>query len=276
MGRRAAGRDFGRQHIAVISISYGNPEDDPSGAWTAAGVQTVNQAFQAAIAAGITICCASGDDGSGDGSAKRSPLRLPRLEPLRARGRRHEARRLGRLASCDPVGGRLERGRARRRRGRRRRLVALHQARVAGSGERAGIRQSAAPGRPRRARRRSRRRPGDGGRRHAHRRQASRADRRHERLDAALGVADRLPQPGPQRALRVPQSGALREGRERRPEDITSGNNGDVFGRPRMGRLHRPRHAERGEPPGNALTSPAAARAVAPAGAARAKVREHA
>src|SRR5271156_1065242 len=52
--------------ISVISISYGNPEDDPEGAWTAMGVQNVNVAVQAAAAKGITICCASGDDGSSD------------------------------------------------------------------------------------------------------------------------------------------------------------------------------------------------------------------
>jgi kumamolisin len=52
--------------ISVISISYGNPEDDPSGAWSKMGVRVVNQAFQAAAAKGITICCASGDDGSSD------------------------------------------------------------------------------------------------------------------------------------------------------------------------------------------------------------------
>jgi kumamolisin len=52
--------------IDVISISYGNPEDDPEGAWTATGVAQVNKAFEPAIARGITICCAAGDDGSGD------------------------------------------------------------------------------------------------------------------------------------------------------------------------------------------------------------------
>ena len=52
--------------IDVISISYGNPEDDPDGAWTAMGVQQVNQVFEGAAAKGITICCASGDDGSSD------------------------------------------------------------------------------------------------------------------------------------------------------------------------------------------------------------------
>jgi kumamolisin len=56
----------GDNDIAVVSISYGNPEDDPQGAWTSMGVKVVNQAFEAAIARGITICCASGDDGSSD------------------------------------------------------------------------------------------------------------------------------------------------------------------------------------------------------------------
>jgi kumamolisin len=71
----------GDNDISVISISYGNPEDDPQGAWTAAGVQTVNQAFQAAIAAGITICCASGDDGSSDGVASGAHVDFPASSP---------------------------------------------------------------------------------------------------------------------------------------------------------------------------------------------------
>jgi len=50
----------------VISVSYGNPEDDPRSAWTAAAIGKVNEAFRAAAARGITICCASGDDGSRD------------------------------------------------------------------------------------------------------------------------------------------------------------------------------------------------------------------
>jgi kumamolisin len=71
----------GDNNISVISISYGNPEDDPQGAWTAASVQTVNQAFQAAIAAGITICCASGDDGSSDGVATGAHVDFPASSP---------------------------------------------------------------------------------------------------------------------------------------------------------------------------------------------------
>lgn len=51
---------------SVVSVSYGNPEDDPRSAWTAAAILKVNEAFRAAAARGITICCASGDDGSRD------------------------------------------------------------------------------------------------------------------------------------------------------------------------------------------------------------------
>ncbi|MGI8553665.1 MAG: S53 family peptidase [Dehalococcoidia bacterium] len=58
---------------SVVSISYGNPEDDPRSAWTAAAIQKVNEVFQLAAARGLTIICASGDDGSrdqaGDGRA---------------------------------------------------------------------------------------------------------------------------------------------------------------------------------------------------------------
>jgi kumamolisin len=51
----------------VISISYGNPEDDEGqSAWTAQTIQLVNGAFEQAAAQGMTICCASGDSGSGD------------------------------------------------------------------------------------------------------------------------------------------------------------------------------------------------------------------
>jgi len=48
---------------SVISISWGGPESN----WTPQAMQAFNQAFQAAAALGVTICCASGDDGSADG-----------------------------------------------------------------------------------------------------------------------------------------------------------------------------------------------------------------
>ena len=68
--------------ISVISISYGNPEDDPQGAWTPMGVQLVNQAFQAAAAKGITICCASGDDGSSDQVTSGAHVDFPASSPF--------------------------------------------------------------------------------------------------------------------------------------------------------------------------------------------------
>ncbi|MGH9447498.1 MAG: S53 family peptidase, partial [Terriglobia bacterium] len=49
---------------SVISISWGYPEGQDT--WTSEAMQAVNQAFQAASAMGITICVASGDDGSRD------------------------------------------------------------------------------------------------------------------------------------------------------------------------------------------------------------------
>jgi kumamolisin len=68
--------------ISVISISYGNPEDDPQGAWSRMGVRVVNQAFQAAIAKGITICVASGDDGSSDGVGAGAHVDFPASSPF--------------------------------------------------------------------------------------------------------------------------------------------------------------------------------------------------
>jgi kumamolisin len=68
--------------VSVISISYGNPEDDPQGAWSKMGVRVVNQAFQAAVAKGITICCASGDDGSSDGVSNGAHVDFPASSPF--------------------------------------------------------------------------------------------------------------------------------------------------------------------------------------------------
>ena len=58
----------------VISCSYGNPEDDEThGLWTGQAVKLVNGAFEQAAAQGITICCASGDEGSADEPATKTP-----------------------------------------------------------------------------------------------------------------------------------------------------------------------------------------------------------
>jgi kumamolisin len=67
--------------ISVISISYGNPEDDPRGLWTAMGVNQVNQALQAAIAKQITICVAAGDDGSSDAVSTGAHVDFPASSP---------------------------------------------------------------------------------------------------------------------------------------------------------------------------------------------------
>jgi kumamolisin len=49
---------------SVLSISWGYTEGQDI--WTSQAIQAVNQAFQAAGVLGVTICCASGDDGSED------------------------------------------------------------------------------------------------------------------------------------------------------------------------------------------------------------------
>jgi kumamolisin len=48
---------------SVISISWGGPESN----WTAQAMQAFDQALQDAAALGVTVCCAAGDNGSGDG-----------------------------------------------------------------------------------------------------------------------------------------------------------------------------------------------------------------
>lgn len=49
---------------SVLSISWGFAEGQ--NIWTPQAIQAVNEAFQAAAAMGVTVCCAAGDDGSRD------------------------------------------------------------------------------------------------------------------------------------------------------------------------------------------------------------------
>jgi kumamolisin len=49
---------------SVLSISWGFTEGQDI--WTNQAIEAVNQAFQAAALLGVTVCCASGDDGSQD------------------------------------------------------------------------------------------------------------------------------------------------------------------------------------------------------------------
>lgn len=53
-----------RHRPSVLSISWGYSEGHDI--WTQQTIKNVNQAFQAAALMGMTICCASGDDGSED------------------------------------------------------------------------------------------------------------------------------------------------------------------------------------------------------------------
>jgi kumamolisin len=50
---------------SVISISWGGPESS----WTQQSLTALDEAFQAAAAMGVTVCVASGDNGSSDGAA---------------------------------------------------------------------------------------------------------------------------------------------------------------------------------------------------------------
>jgi kumamolisin len=54
---------------SVVSISWGGPESG----WTQQALTALDQAFQAAAALGVTVCVASGDDGSSDGVTDGKP-----------------------------------------------------------------------------------------------------------------------------------------------------------------------------------------------------------
>jgi kumamolisin len=68
-----------RHKPSVISISWGAPE----AGWTTQAMQAFDQAFQDAAALGVTVCCASGDNGSGDGvSDGRAHVDFPASSPF--------------------------------------------------------------------------------------------------------------------------------------------------------------------------------------------------
>jgi len=54
---------------SVISISWGGPEVS----WAGQDMTAFDQAFQTAAALGVTVCCAAGDNGSGDGANDGNP-----------------------------------------------------------------------------------------------------------------------------------------------------------------------------------------------------------
>ena len=90
----AAVHDTARRPL-VLSISWGFTEGQDI--WTSQAIQAVNQAFQAAALLGVTVCCASGDDGSqdqlDDGHAH---VDFPGCQPLCAGLWRHHAATLRR------------------------------------------------------------------------------------------------------------------------------------------------------------------------------------
>ena len=53
----------GTRTPSVVSISWGGPESS----WTKQALHAYDEAFQDAAALGVTVCCAAGDNGSGDG-----------------------------------------------------------------------------------------------------------------------------------------------------------------------------------------------------------------
>ena len=50
-------------HPSAVSISWGGPESS----WTQQAMTSMDEAFQAAVAMGVSVCVAAGDDGSTDG-----------------------------------------------------------------------------------------------------------------------------------------------------------------------------------------------------------------
>lgn len=64
----------------ALSISWGAAED--SGDWSRAALDAINERLNLAALLGITVCCASGDDGSGDMQAnKRAHVDFPSSSP---------------------------------------------------------------------------------------------------------------------------------------------------------------------------------------------------
>jgi len=63
---------------SVVSISWGSAEST----WTAQAMRAMDEAFQAAATMGITICVASGDDGSSDGIGSGDHVDFPASSPF--------------------------------------------------------------------------------------------------------------------------------------------------------------------------------------------------
>ena len=112
----------------AVSISWGGPESS----WAAQSMSGMNEAISDAAALGATVTVAAGDNGSSDNASSTSGVagRLPGVEPVLARLRRHHPRRQHRHQH-DHVRGGLERARDPGRRGRRRRVGRVRAAGLA-------------------------------------------------------------------------------------------------------------------------------------------------
>lgn len=62
---------------SVVSISWGAPESS----WTSQSIQAFNSVLQTAAALGVTVCAASGDSGSSDGSGGGDQVDFPASSP---------------------------------------------------------------------------------------------------------------------------------------------------------------------------------------------------
>ncbi|AYV84939.1 MAG: subtilase family serine protease [Satyrvirus sp.] len=63
--------------VSVISISWGGPENS----WSPTTLQAYNSLFQQAAQKGITVCVASGDNGSSDGESSGNNVDFPSSSP---------------------------------------------------------------------------------------------------------------------------------------------------------------------------------------------------
>jgi kumamolisin len=163
---------------SVISISWGGPEST----WTSQAMTAMDEAFQAAATMGITVCVASGDNGSSDGVSSGDHVDFPASSSFAlACG--------GTSLHATPAAHHQRSGverRRQRRRERRRHQHLLRLADLAGGIERDQIhRQRSEPHHARRARCGGRCGSGNGLRRA--RRRLEYRDRRHQRGCAAMG-----------------------------------------------------------------------------------------
>ncbi|HZZ09595.1 MAG TPA: S53 family peptidase [Paraburkholderia sp.] len=62
---------------SVVSISWGGPESN----WTSQSMNAFNSVLQSAAALGVTVCAASGDSGSSDGSGSGDQVDFPASSP---------------------------------------------------------------------------------------------------------------------------------------------------------------------------------------------------